>query len=143
MSIEELAFLACRGGWPGALSMGKKAALKQARLYVDAVCNTDISRVDDVRRDSQFCRKLLRSYSRNLGTQASISTLIADIVANDRDTLNEATLSSYLTALRKIFMIEDMSAWNPNLNYQIDSIIHLIHFFRWKSRWAVYKKKSG
>ena len=93
--------------------MGKKAALKQVRLYVDAVCNTDISRVDDVRRDSQFCRKLLRSYSRNLGTQASISTLIADIVANDRDTLNEATLSSYLTALRKIFMIEDMSARNP------------------------------
>ena len=115
MEIEELAFLACRGGWPGVLPMGQNAALKQAYLYVDAVCNTDVSRVDDIRRDSSFCRKLLRSYSRNLGTQASISTLVADITANDKSSLTEATLSSYLTALRMIFVIEDMPAWNPNL----------------------------
>ena len=115
MDIEELAFLTCRGGWPASLSMGKKAALKQAQLYIDAVCNTDISRVDDVRRDSSFCRKLLRSYSRNIGSQAPATTLLADIIANDADSMTESTLKSYLTALRKIFMIEDMPAWNPNL----------------------------
>ena len=115
IEIDELAFLASRGGWPEALTMGKKAALKQASLYIDAVCNTDISRVDNVRRDSTFCHKLLRSYARNIGTQASISTLVSDIVTNDIDSMNEATLASYLTALRMIFLIEDMPAWNPNL----------------------------
>lgn len=115
LSIEQLAFVCCRGGWPAAIGMKPKAALRQAYNYVDAICNTDISRVDGVRRESAFCRRLLRSYARNSGTSASLNTLYADIVANDATSLNENTIASYLQALRKIFVVEDMPAWNPNL----------------------------
>ncbi len=115
IEIEELAFLVCRGGWPASISMGKKAALKQAYNYIDAVCNTDISRVDGIKRESSFCKRLLRSYARNLGTQAPLSTLYADVVTNDGSSLSENTIASYIQALKKIFVIEDMPAWNPNL----------------------------
>lgn len=115
IEIEELAFLVCRGGWPASISMGKKAALKQAYNYIDAVCNTDISRVDGIKRESSFCKRLLRSYARNLGTQAPLSTLYTDVVTNDGSSLSENTIASYLQALKKIFVIEDMPAWNPNL----------------------------
>lgn len=115
MTIDNLAFLVCRGGWPAATKMGKKAALKQAFNYVDAICNTDISRVDGVRREPSFCRRLMRSYARNLGTQATVGTLLSDMISNEREGMNENTISSYLQALRKIFVIEDMPAWNPNM----------------------------
>jgi predicted AAA+ superfamily ATPase len=95
--------------------MKPKAALRQAYNYVDAICNTDISRVDGVRRESAFCRRLLRSYARHSGTSASLNTLYADIVANESSSMNENTIASYLQALRKIFVVEDMPAWNPNL----------------------------
>lgn len=115
MSLDELSFVCCRGGWPAAIGMKPKAALRQAYNYVDAICNTDISRVDGVRRESAFCRRLLRSYARHSGTSASLSTLYADIVANESSSMNENTIASYLQALRKIFVVEDMPAWNPNL----------------------------
>lgn len=82
---------------------------------MDAVCNTDISRVDGVRREAAFCRRLLRSYARHSGTPATIGTLLADMAANDAASMSESTIASYLQALRKIFVIEDMTAWNPNL----------------------------
>lgn len=115
IEIEELAFLVCRGGWPASISMGKKAALKQAYNYIDAVCNTDISRVDGIKRESSFCKRLLRSYARNLGTQAPLSTLYTDVITNDGTSISENTIASYIQALKKIFVIEDMPAWNPNL----------------------------
>ena len=115
MSIEELAFVCCRGGWPASVAMKPKAALRQAYNYVDAVCNTDISRVDGVRREPAFCRRLLKSYARHSGTSATLSTLHADIAANDANSMSENTIASYLQALRKIFVVEDMPAWNPNL----------------------------
>ena len=114
-STEQISFVCCRGGWPAAIGMKPKAALRQAYNYVDAICNTDISRVDGVRRESAFCRRLLRSYARHSGTSASLSTLYADIVANESSSMNENTIASYLQALRKIFVVEDMPAWNPNL----------------------------
>ncbi len=115
MSIEELAFACCRGGWPASVAMKPTAALRQAYNYVDAVCNTDISRVDGVRREPAFCRRLLKSYARHSGTSATLSTLHADIAANDANSMSENTIASYLQALRKIFVVEDMPAWNPNL----------------------------
>jgi hypothetical protein len=115
IEIEDLAFMACRGGWPAAVTMGNKAALKQAYNYIDAICNTDISRVDGTKREPAFCKRLLRSYARNLGSQAPLSTLYADIATNDGSSISENTIASYLQALKKIFVIEDMPAWNPNL----------------------------
>ena len=115
ISLNELAFLICRGGWPGSLSLTSKAALRQATNYVDAVVNSDISRVDDVSRNPEFTRRLLRSYARHQGGQVSISTIYGDLEKNRMGSMSEDTIASYIVALKKIFVIEDMSAWSPNL----------------------------
>lgn len=116
IDIEKLAFLTCRGGWPKAtLKKSKKAALLQAKEYYEAVCRYDISRVDDVERDPELTKRLMRSYSRNQGAQASAGTILADIRANESEELGENTIYSYIKALKKIFVIEDSLAWNPNL----------------------------
>lgn len=113
--LEQIASLLCRGGWPGALGMSDSAAYKIPYNYVDAVCKTDISKVDNVRRDASFTRRLLRSYARNQGQQVSISALYQDLVANEGGSLSEDTIASYINALKKVFVIEDVEAWNPNL----------------------------
>ena len=116
IDIDQLAFLTCRGGWPKAtLKKSKKAALLQAKEYYEAVYRYDISRVDDVERDPELTKRLMRSYSRNQGSQASAGTMLADIRANESDELSENTIYSYIKALKKIFVIEDSLAWNPNL----------------------------
>ena len=114
-SIDEIAFLICRGGWPAALNHGKKVALKQAFDYYDAVVNGDISRVDRVKRDSERTKRILKSYARNVATQASLETIRSDIISNDVETFDKEALYGYLNALKRIFVIEDSPAWNPNL----------------------------
>ena len=114
-SIDEIAFLICRGGWPAALNHSKKVALKQAFDYYDAVVNDDISRVDRVKRDSERTKRILKSYARNVATQASLETIRSDIISNDVETFDKEALYGYLNALKRIFVIEDSPAWNPNL----------------------------
>ena len=114
-SIDEIAFLICRGGWPAALNHSKKVALKQAFDYYDAVVNDDISRVDRVKRDSERTKRILKSYARNIATQASLETIRSDIISNDVETFVKEALYGYLNALKRIFVIEDSPAWNPNL----------------------------
>ena len=113
--LEKIAFITCRGGWPLALSMEDKVALDQAFDYIDAVEKRDISQVDGINRDSGRTHRLLRSYARHQGAQASYGTIKADLIANESDTLNEDTIASYINALKKLFVIEDSEAWNPNL----------------------------
>ena len=113
--IDKLSFLICRGGWPGSIDMEKEIALEQAFDYFDAIVNSDISRVDDIKRDPERAKRLMKSYSRNQGTQATYTTLRDDISANDATSITEDTVYTYTNALRKIFVIEDMPAWNPNL----------------------------
>ncbi|MBO4796020.1 MAG: ATP-binding protein [Verrucomicrobia bacterium] len=115
LSLNEIAFLTCRGGWPGAYSLKDSAALDQAFDYFDAVVKSDISCVDGVKRNPDRVRRLMCSYARNQGTPASLSTIHKDIAANDADSLQEDTVFSYINALKKIFVVEDMAAWNPNL----------------------------
>ena len=116
LGIGQLAFLVCRGGWPRATNKrNEKAALIQAVEYYEAITRSDISRVDDVQRNEERAKRLLRSYARHQGSQASIPTILADIVANETQEISDETISSYLNALRKIFVIEDMPAWNPNI----------------------------
>lgn len=115
ISFEQLAFLVCRGGWPRATEMRGSIALEQAFDYCDAVMNSDISRADNVSRDPARTRRLMRAYARHQGTQAANTVIKADIAANDNTTFDEDTLYSYISALKKIFVIEDMEAWNPNL----------------------------
>lgn len=113
--MERLAFIICRGGWPGAIDMDYDTALDQAYDYYDSLVNIDISRVDDVKRDSERTKRLMKSYARNQGTQATYTVLRDDIAANEAEKITEDTVYSYTNALRKIFVIEDMPAWNPNI----------------------------
>ena len=115
MTLDRMAYLICRGGWPGSLQLGESAALRQARNYIEAVCQSDISRVDNVGRNSALARLIMRVYARHQGTQTPLSTLLADINANRGENISPDTLASYIAALRKIFVIEDMPAWSPNL----------------------------
>lgn len=114
-SLSDLSFIICRGGWPSSLNMKRAAALRQAQNYVNAVCESDISRVDNTVRDATFARRLLRSYARHQGAQVPISTIYADLASSKEGSMSEETISSYITALKKIFVVEDMPAWSPNL----------------------------
>lgn len=115
LKLTDIAFLICRGGWPTAVGLPEEAALEQAFDYYDAVTKEDITKVDGVKRASKRVQRLMRAYARHQGTQASVATLKEDLKNNDTTALDEDTITSYLDALRKIFVVEDMPAWNPNL----------------------------
>ena len=115
IDIDRLAFLICRGGWPKAIGMRDEIALDQAFDYVDAVIHSDINRADNIQKNPDKVRRLMRSYARNQGTQIANTELAKDIQGNDEASLNEETIATYIDALKKIFVIEDMQAWNPNL----------------------------
>ena len=115
LSIENLAFLICRGGWPHAVGMKEKPALLQADDYYEAVIKSDINRADGVSKNPERVKRLMRSFARNQGTQISNTMLRDDIISNDTESLNEDTIASYINALKNIFVVEDMPAWNPNL----------------------------
>ena len=115
IDIAELAYLICRGGWPGALGLSREDALGQAFDYYDLVCDSDVSRVDDVVRNAQRVRLLMRSYARHQGSMATVGTILSDMKANEASDLSDNTIYDYIKVLKKIFVIEDMPAWNPNL----------------------------
>jgi len=116
VTLDQLAFLVCRGGWPKAtLKENPKAALMQAKQYYKTVVGSDISRADGVDRNEELAKRLMRSYARNQGSQATLRTILADLKNNEEGTLTEYTIYSYINALKKIFVIEDSLAWNPNL----------------------------
>lgn len=119
LNLEDIAFLCCRGGWPRSIFMDKDIALEQAYDYYDAVINSDISRVDGVSRTPMRAKNLMRSYSRNIGTQANNETIKEDMINNDSASLDTDTVLSYVNALKKIFVIEESPAWNPNLRSKI------------------------
>lgn len=111
LSLEDVAFAACRGGWPTALRQTGQLALAHAFDYFDAIVREDISRVDGTRRNQETTRKLLRSYARAQGSQISLREIAKDVGQQ----ISEKTIGSYLSALRQIFVVEDIPAWNPNL----------------------------
>lgn len=115
MNIDKLSFLICRGGWPKAIDEEEDVALQQAIDYFDAIVDVDISRVDNVERNKERTKRILRSYARSVGTPAKISSIAADISANEAVSISDMTITSYINALKKIFVLEDSSAWNPNL----------------------------
>jgi len=115
LSLKDISFLICRGGWPMALDCEENIALQQAIDYYDAVVNEDVSRVDGVKRDTGYVKRLLRSYARNQGSQATIDTIVSDLDGNEELDPCSKTAAQYIKALKKIFVIEDSEAWNPNL----------------------------
>ena len=115
LDMETLAFLTCRGGWPWATIVAKEVALDQAVDYYDSVVNYDIQRVDKVKRSAERAKLLLRSYARNVSQQVSVATIRKDMLANDASTLDENTVSDYIKAMKRLYVIEDLVAWNPNI----------------------------
>jgi len=115
IDIEQLAYLVCRGGWPQAALLRHDIALDQAIDYYDAVVNHDISRMDNVERDPERVKLLMRSYSRHQGASVSYGAICNDMKSNDNSKLSDETVAAYIKALKRIFVIEDLPAWNPNL----------------------------
>ena len=115
LDLERIAFLICRGGWPRSIDMRDKIALNQAIDYYDAVVHSDINRADGVEKNPERVKRLMRSLARNQGQQIANTAIAADIAANDESTINQETVAGYISALKKIFVVEDMPAWNPNL----------------------------
>lgn len=115
LDMEKIAFLVCRGGWPRAVYMEEEIALEQAFDYYKAVVESDISKVDNISKNPERVKRLMRAYARNIGSQASNETIKSDMITNDSKTLDSDTVLSYVNALKKIFVIEESPAWNPNL----------------------------
>lgn len=117
--LEKIAYYVCRGGWPKSISQRPQIALGRAFDYYDAIVNTDISRTDKTLTNPERIKLILRSYARHQGTQVSISAIREDIKNNDIMGMDERTVAAYIETLRKIFVIEDMPSWNPNLRSKI------------------------
>jgi len=115
LTIPDLIFAACRGGWPE--SLNKKTKNQQLAIvsdYIDIICNSDVSEVDGVKRSPQRVKAILKSYSRNVSTLATKKTLMADIRTEYGD-ISLPTYNSYVDALEKLYVIQDIPAWHPNI----------------------------
>lgn len=115
MDLEKVAFITCRGGWPLSVNMDDDIALDQAYDYVAAVEKNDIQLADGVERNPSRVHRLMRSLSRHQGTQATITSIKDDLIENEGESFDTDTIASYINALKRIFVIEDVEAWNPNL----------------------------
>lgn len=115
LTLEDITYLICRGGWPKALGQLKDIALDQAFDYCDAITNRDISKVDDITRNPERIKRLMRSYARLQGSQASFETIGQDIKGHESQALSADSVASYIGALKKMFVVEDVASWNPNL----------------------------
>jgi len=114
LAIEDIAFILSRGGWPASVTDKKTTALQRVKNYINAVINYDVSRVDGIEKNPDRVRVLLQSLARNTASLATIKTITADVSANDGD-VSEKTISKYLTALQRIFVIENLPGWRPAL----------------------------
>lgn len=114
MSIEDLIFSACRGGWPASvMSRSQKAQLLIVRNYVRTVCREDISRIDGKKRNEKLAALILRSYARNASTLAKKTTMLTDVVSSEEVDCSIDTFNDYVNALERLFVIQDIDAWCP------------------------------
>lgn len=114
LTIEDIAYAICRGGWPAAIAMDREDALEVALDYYDSIAEKDASNVDKSQKDPDRVRSIMRSLARNISTMTTDKTIIADVKANDLS-MTDKTLEVYLRALRKLFVVEDIKAWQPSL----------------------------
>lgn len=114
LTYERIAYVLCRGGWPAALNLSEKQALQIAKNYIDVLCDSDISRIDGVRRNPSLARAILKSYARQDSTIDSNQSLFEDVKANYSD-VSERTIIEYLDVLKRLYIIEEIEAWNPNI----------------------------
>jgi predicted AAA+ superfamily ATPase len=114
MTIENIAHAICRGGWPSSLKLNKSVAHINAFNYVEAVINHDVSEVDQVEKNPDRVRALMRSLARNTATMANLKTITDDIEVNDMS-VSDKTINTYIHALQRIFVVEDLPAWMPSI----------------------------
>lgn len=116
LSVRDIAFLACRGGFPAALSFSDESdALAIARDYVVSIAEADLSKVRNVQRNASYARQIMRSYARFQGEQAALTEIAKDMKSLNGEAPSINTVTDYVEALRDIFVIEDVATWNPNL----------------------------
>ena len=114
LSVDDLIYAACRGGWPAAVcAKTQKAALSVARDYVNSVCTSDVIRIDGSRRNPQLTRQILRSYARNISTLAKTSQILQDVIASGDVDCTRPTFVDYVGVLERLFVIQDIGAWCP------------------------------
>ena len=113
--LNDIAYMMCRGGWPISTMLDAEDSLETAFSYYDAITEIDITRADGIKRSASRTKRLMRSLARHQGSQATLAGIKADIATNDTDSLDTATIASYIEALKTIFVVDDMEAWNPNL----------------------------
>lgn len=114
LTYEKIAYALCRGGWPASLNMNENQFLQIAKNYIDVLCESDISRVDGIKRDPLLARAILKSYAREVSTINTNQSLYEDIKTNYSD-ISEKTINDYLNALKKLYIITEIDAWNPNI----------------------------
>lgn len=114
LTYEKLAYVLCRGGWPASLDLSEENSLEIAKSYIDVLCESDISKVDNVSRNPRLARTILRAYARQVSTIDSDKTLYEDIMANFAE-VSERTIIDYLHALERLHIIEEIDSWNPNI----------------------------
>lgn len=115
LDFDDISYLICRGGWPMAMQQTKEDALMNAYAYYDGIVNSDLSRADGVLRNPQNVDLLLRSYARMIGSQSTLTNIRADMKNVDEQELDINTVRSYIETLKKIFVVEELSGWNPNI----------------------------
>ena len=115
VTLEQIAFILTRGGWPAAVKESSEVlALKKSLDYYEAVVCEDISRVDNVEKNPGRVRSLMRSLSRNISSEAGTTTIMNDLRAND-ESLSQVSIDQYINALKMLFVIDDLPAWSPRL----------------------------
>lgn len=114
LDMEQLIFAVCRGGWPASLNKPTdKAKLFVAQDYTRSVYETDISSIDKIQRNAKIARLIMYSYARNISTLAKTTSLLADVTASENVECSRPTFDSYVEALEKLFVIQDIDAWCP------------------------------
>lgn len=114
LNYEKIAYALCRGGWPSSISLPEKQALEIAKNYIEVLCESDISKVDGVKRNPSLAKTILKAYARQVSTIGSNQTLFKDVRANYSD-VSDKTISEYIDVLKKLFIIEEIEAWSPNI----------------------------
>lgn len=115
LNLKDYAYLLCRGGWPAAMNLERNEALEQAHIFYEGLVNEDINKVFGKTKNPERVKRLLRSYSRAISSEMSNARIRENIINNDEETFDEDTVASYINALSKLFVIEELPAWNTNL----------------------------
>ena len=114
LDYEKIAYVLCRGGWPNSINLPEKQSLEIPKNYIDVLCESDISRIDNTKRDPNLARAILKSYARAVSTIDSNQTICNDVKANYAD-ISDKTINDYISILKKLYVIEEIDAWNPNI----------------------------